>query len=139
MSAMWKLPPLEEYAMSEVDKIFKDFDYDKEDIRQIDQFYHDYMRGLVNDKRRHQFIPDDIVRTPPEVTPLTNETKAIVVNALTQHILTEHTTDEMIDLILSKINLPWWVPKGIVRRVLDQMLPGVLLDSLLTLIHKHWN
>ncbi len=44
--------------------------------------------------------------------------------------LTEENTDRFLDLVFVALRLPWWVPALIARRVLDAMLPEVLLGAL---------
>ena len=53
---------------------------------------------------------------------------------LLRGLLSEENTDKLIDQMMSKIKFPWWVPAGIIRRTLDQLLPDVLLDALLGLL-----
>lgn len=54
----------------------------------------------------------------------------------TQKELAERKSDELIDLVLRKINFPWWIPKRIVRRILDQLLPGKIFDLIELLLQK---
>ena len=49
---------------------------------------------------------------------------------LEDEILTEENTDKLIDLIFDNLNLPWYVPTVIAKRVLDRVLPEVLLTAL---------
>jgi hypothetical protein len=46
----------------------------------------------------------------------------------TQKEMAEEKSDELIDWMLEKVNLPFWIPKKIIRRVLDHFLPGKLFD-----------
>lgn len=50
--------------------------------------------------------------------------------------ITEERTDEWIDLLLGKVDLPRWIPKWLVRRVLDKLLPSVVLNSIEDLLYK---
>jgi hypothetical protein len=51
-----------------------------------------------------------------------------------RNILSEENTDKLIDVLMDKINFPWWLPSGIIRKTLDQMLPDVLLNAILEMI-----
>lgn len=60
---------------------------------------------------------------------------------LRDEILTEANTDKLIDMLMSyadDVKLPFWVPKafilGIMRKILDQMLPGRLLAAISVLL-----
>jgi len=57
-------------------------------------------------------------------------TKAEIVQILEEEVLTEENTDLLINFIFDKIDLPWYVPGRIVKKILDRMLPEVLLDAL---------
>lgn len=50
--------------------------------------------------------------------------------ALEEEVLTEENTDRLIDAIFSRLHLPWYVPSAIAKKVLDRMLPDVLLQAL---------
>jgi len=52
-------------------------------------------------------------------------------------VLTEENTDRFLDLIFGTIRLPWWIPSAIARRVLDGILPEVLLGALERLLGAH--
>jgi hypothetical protein len=53
-----------------------------------------------------------------------------------RNLLSEENTDRLIAHILDAIGprLPWWVPGGLVEKILDAILPGVLLDALAKLV-----
>lgn len=51
------------------------------------------------------------------------------INVLSQ-VLTEESSDELIDLLMKRADLPWWVPGGLVRRQLDKRLPEGVLDPI---------
>lgn len=53
-----------------------------------------------------------------------------VVMGFLRNQVTEDRTDKLIDTFLNKIDFPKWIPKFIVRKVLDAMLPDKVLDSL---------
>lgn len=61
-------------------------------------------------------------------------TKAEIVQILEEDVLNEENTDKLIDFIVKKIKLPWYVPGRIVKKVLDKMLPDVLLDALKSML-----
>lgn len=48
----------------------------------------------------------------------------------------EGKTDELIDLVLEKIPMPRWVPKWVIRRVLDKLLPEKIFDLVEILLQK---
>jgi hypothetical protein len=54
--------------------------------------------------------------------------------AVIEALLTEETTDELLEGIRSRVKLPWYIPAGIVWGMLDKRLPeavkGPLLDQL---------
>jgi hypothetical protein len=60
--------------------------------------------------------------------------RVLVLETLEQEVLTEENTDRLIELIFSRINLPWYVPGRIVKKVLDRMLPDILLDAIRNLL-----
>lgn len=49
---------------------------------------------------------------------------------LLRSVVTEERTDHMIDSLLARLKLPWWVPKRLVKKVLDAMLPEAILNTL---------
>lgn len=60
--------------------------------------------------------------------------KQEILDAL-KEALSEENTDRVIDLMLLKLSLPWWIPTGFVRKILDRLLPDVvinLIEELLT-------
>lgn len=54
--------------------------------------------------------------------------------AVVEALLTEETTDELLEGIRARVRLPWYIPGGIVWGMLDRQLPeairGPLLDQL---------
>jgi len=67
----------------------------------------------------------------PVVKPLVRHSmKEELFNILATEVLTEENTDALIEAIFDRINLPWYVPSGIAKRVLDRMLPDVLLNAI---------
>lgn len=67
-----------------------------------------------------------------KVTPLMQdlsiipESRIVALDAI-RTILTEENTDEIIDLVLAKVNLPLWLRWLPLGRVLDQLLPEAIL------------
>lgn len=61
--------------------------------------------------------------------------KVAVIEFLEKNI-TEERTDELIDLLMAQIGgkLPWWIPGAIVRKILDALLPEVVVTALSKLI-----
>ena len=49
-----------------------------------------------------------------------------------ENSLTEESTDRLIAALMDVLpeRMPWWVPEGVVRKVLDAMLPEVLIRGL---------
>ena len=54
-----------------------------------------------------------------------------------RRVLTEENTDRLLDVIFGSIRLPWWIPGRIARRVLDEILPEVLLGALERILGAH--
>lgn len=52
--------------------------------------------------------------------------------------LTEERTDAWLDALMDTLGaaLPWWIPGGIVRAILDHLVPEMLLDSLERVLAK---
>lgn len=52
--------------------------------------------------------------------------------SLLSGVLSEDNTDKLIQIICEKLEgkLPFWVPMGLVARILDHLLPEVLLEAL---------
>lgn len=61
-----------------------------------------------------------------------------IVDAISSEVLTEENTDQFIDILMIRLDprLPWWVPGGLIRKVLDALLPGVLTDALRELVDR---
>ena len=49
---------------------------------------------------------------------------------LEEEVLTEENTDQLIKIIFDSIKLPWYIPKRILKKVLDRLLPETLLDAI---------
>ena len=61
-------------------------------------------------------------------------TKEEVYKLIEDHIFNEDTTDFLIDLLDEKVDLPG--PDFLVTRVLDQLLPGVVLEMVRKFLFK---
>ncbi len=68
--------------------------------------------------------------TPVTIPAPTKLDITFALDILSEHVLTEENTDKLIEVLLDKVNLPWWIPERIIRRVLDQLLPETLLQAL---------
>jgi len=55
--------------------------------------------------------------------------KDAILDAL-RDALTEENTDRLIDLMILKLSLPWWIPTAFIRKILDRLLPDVVLNLL---------
>lgn len=62
-------------------------------------------------------------------TTILPEAKRAALDVL-QDALTEENTDRVLDLLFFSLRLPWWIPAAIARRVLDGLLPEVLLGAI---------
>ena len=56
--------------------------------------------------------------------------KELLIDILETEVFTEENTDKIIDLIFDNLKLPWYVPSAIAKRVLDRMLPDILLNAI---------
>lgn len=56
-----------------------------------------------------------------------------LMQVLEEEILTEENTDKLIEALFNRLDLPWWLPSGVAKRVLDRLLPDVLLDAIKSL------
>ena len=59
--------------------------------------------------------------------------KGLSMQILEEEVLTEENTDKLIEIIFARLDLPWYVPAGIAKKVLDRLLPDVILDGLKSL------
>lgn len=52
------------------------------------------------------------------------------IDILEKDVITEKNTDALIDILVGSLPLPWWVPKRVIKRVLDKLLPETLIKAL---------
>lgn len=55
-----------------------------------------------------------------------------------REILTEERTDMVIEEILLSIPIPWW-SRRIVKGLLDQLLPGVIINAIESVLDREAN
>lgn len=50
--------------------------------------------------------------------------------------ITEDRTDQLLDEVMKRLPLPWFLPKSIVRGVMDRFLPEQLLNAIESVLVK---
>lgn len=96
-------------------------------------------------ERRKQEIKRSLIElTKPENIHLTvqmlskSSTGREMVARYLVETVTENRTDRLLGRVLDEIDLPWWLPEGVIRRILDNQLPQAVVTPVIRLIYPEF-